>query len=268
MTATAQRDAILRVGIVFHIVNVMNAFAALAANSAGVIVALSNHALESIVERGRVWLEGKPAAPVVAILALGIDTITFVRTKTVVVSFGLRKLLCVFLPAVFTDKLYALSPRRVMTFFRAIFASLVSRIYKKLFVAMRTSYGFLAAFPKLRFLATIRIRGRTSPRAKPCNLFMNLENIVSFTTIQACSPEFAASPSGRFITNQVGGLPFALAFHGAKASVGATVGMHKKSLLARLADYLDLGLAVRIWHLVSKRSTPYAARAFAHTARA
>jgi len=70
MTRTTKRDAITGIGIRLAIINMVNMIAAFPAFLASVVIALADHAFESIVERGRILFQRCTAFPA-RILATG-----------------------------------------------------------------------------------------------------------------------------------------------------------------------------------------------------
>jgi len=226
MTRTTKGNTISGVSIFLHIIDVMNAFAALAANCAGVIIALSNHVLECIVERWRIWFKRYSALPNRSIgssLGFGSPFIsTFTRTKMLPI-LNIRD---------FWIKNFSTSGTNKFS------ASLS---------------GFTATFYRTK-LTLFPLRWRCALK-RISTIFTDFNNK---STI----------PSWSSLTNKIFRLPFVPAFIGAKlCSFGATGQNHEHGMTI-LALHPYFWLAIWMWHLISKRSTPYAARAFAHTARA
>jgi len=210
MTGTTESNAISGIGVFLHVVNVMNRFAALATNCAGILIAPPDHAFECIIERWRIWLKGRTAIPERMILALFIDAITFVRAKSIVVASGPRKFLNKFLAAIVANEFYSFHSCLIMTLPRTIFAAFIAWVNKESFSAMKANLGFGPAFPPRR------------------------------------------SVSFKFMRRMTG--------FGAILSRFFSARMNLKSLAAMFTSLFN--------HIISKRCTPYAARAFTHVARA
>jgi hypothetical protein len=85
MTILAQRNAIFGNGVHFLVIDMMDMVSVSLANSAGIIVAFSNHALELLTEGWRVRLKGFPAPPTRMIFKF----IEFVKTFFIAKFTGL-----------------------------------------------------------------------------------------------------------------------------------------------------------------------------------
>lgn len=233
MTRTTKGNAVLRVSIFLHIIDVMNRFAAFATNSADIIISFSDHALELAVERGRVWLERKPALPRMGVGAGFVNRSPFIMTLS-----GTKS------------------------------TTLVTRVNKKTFSTMRANLVFGPTSPPRRPVSFKFMRRMTGLGTIKSCLFENLVNKIGLTTIEAQSFNLSALPVGSFITNKMLRSPLTKTLTRTKSGRVFAERINLKALTTMLAYYLDLGFTIPVWHLVSKRSTPYAARAFAHTARA
>lgn len=155
MTTSTNSYAIFRDGITFHIINVMNDIAAFLADRTDVIVSLSNHALESLIEGGRVWLEGNATAPHAIICADNVDKPTLHRAVIDFVPFPARELADVGFPAMSTDKIDSFSPPRVKASFGAILAPRIAWIDLKIFLALRAFYRLAPTLPKVRLATAV-----------------------------------------------------------------------------------------------------------------
>ena len=268
MTRTTESNTVFRVGIFLHIINVMNRLSALAADCAGVVIAFSNHALESIIERGRVWLERRTAIPKRMILALIVHAKAFMRTKGVIISLGTRKFSNILLAAIIANEFYSFHSGRIMAFLGTIFTALVACVNKKSFSTTRANLGFGSTSPPRRPVSFKFMRRMTGLGTIKSCLFENLVNKIGLTTIEAQSFNLSALPVGSFITNKMLRSPLTKTLTRTKSGRVFAERINLKALTTMLAYYLDLGFTIPVWHLVSKRSTPYAARAFAHMARA
>jgi hypothetical protein len=155
MTTTAKSNAVFRIGIVLHIVDVMNFFTALLADCTGVLVAFSNHALELVVECGRVWLERFSPKPGVMFSSNLVKNSALCRTKFFLVSIDVRGLAFKCLAAISTSASNAFAASGIMASCRAKNSGLVVWIDKKLFPTIRAVINLLASFPQVRLFTAV-----------------------------------------------------------------------------------------------------------------
>jgi len=197
------------------------------------IIAFSDHAFESAIEYRRIWLERKTTLPSMRI--------------------GTR----------FMNR----SPF-IMTFSRAKLTALVTWTSKKFLPAMRASLSFGSTFPTRRFIASGFMRRMTGLGTIKGYIFEALKNKVGLPTIEARFFDLPTLPVGSFVTGKMLRSPFTKTLTRTKPCSVFAERINLKALTTMLAYYLDLGFTIPVWHLAPKRSTPYAARAFAHVARA
>ena len=229
MTRTAESNAILRVSIFLHIINVVDALAALATDCAGIVVALSDYAFECTIERWGIWLERKPALP-----RMGIGSRLVNR------------------------------PPFIMTLSGAKSSTIVAWVNKKPFSTTRANLGFGSTSPPRRPVSFKFMRRMTGLRAIKSCLPENLVDKIRFATIETHSFDLSTLPVSSPLASSVRCCTRLRATFGRVFAERVNL----KALTTMLAYYLDLGFTVPVRHLAPKRSTPYAARIVAHTVRA
>ena len=155
MTTATNGNAILRNGIVLHVIYVMNNVSAFLANRASVIVAFTNHALKPRVKGWRVWFKGFSAHPSAAILADIPRETTGRGAEVFSIAISARRGSNVFLSALRTNKIYAILASNVKAFLGTIFSARIAGRYHKNFLALWTRDFFLAPFPQVRLTTAI-----------------------------------------------------------------------------------------------------------------
>ena len=141
MTTFTQSNTVLRNGIFFAVVDVVNFVAMSLADSARVIVALSNASLERLVERGGMWLERLTAKPNRMVFANHILTTASAGAEFSSFRSSVHE---EFLTAINTDPCSAFVSCFVRANLRAVLAA--KERTAKLFAARRAGNGLSAAF--------------------------------------------------------------------------------------------------------------------------
>jgi len=247
---TTKRNTISRVCINLHIINVMDAFAALAANCAGMIIAFSNHVFESFVERWRIWFERYSAFPRMRLISVQMFGLPFgptiMRTKFSPVRKGwfnikdYRADLAYFFDFGRDRPTNTLSTTEFPTSFYYRYSRIKGTVTS-------WAYKFYAFFACL-IVAFCRAIFATVNSA-----FFDIE---VRSAMGAYLFRITACPRWGLVTNQINGSPFSITSSGTKTRYIRATRIHLKSFATLFTDFLDLRFAIWVRHITSLKGAP------------
>ena len=186
MTTTTQSNAVFRNGIVFHVINVMNAISVFFAYCTSVIVSFSNHYLEGFIPLFWIKLSSSfSTLPMWRVLSNKKTYSANVRTKRVITSIGFRGFYLKGFSAIRTNTINSILPVNIVAFCRTkIIGRACANTPFTLFSAHQTFVFWLSAFPKSSSLsASHKLFASARVGTKTSLVFSSVYNLERLTAI-------------------------------------------------------------------------------------